>query len=252
MKAILITVAIIVFGSDALFGKIRNGYSIEISSALSSLKMLYDLLAHEKNMTLAEKRVVEKRIKEVTEYIVYYELTEQLLLRFRTISPYLYNVIDTLKDNMGRSTDVYVRFISEKNARVQAWGITNIAKMPDDPDGYRSEFGDHTVSIKVWTVNKSLLVLAHELGHVKYQVDHLASYLEYYKVMYPPAMTEPNYIGHAYGDLSGHSAVEFEKMFRENQFRYFRDGGVVESPVVLKERIDQQVRLTRSIALANL
>jgi hypothetical protein len=252
MKTIFMSLAILAFSSYASFGKIKNGYSTEIKLALTSLKMLNDLLANEKSLTHAEKRAVDKRMKEITEYILYHELTEQLLLRFRTISPDLYNVIDSLKDRKGRPTDVYIRFISEKNARVQAWGITNIAGMPNDPDGYRSEFGDHTVSIKVWTVNKSLLVLAHELGHVKYQVDHLASYLEYYKEKYPPATTEPNYIGHAFGDLSGHNAVDFERIFRENQFRYCKEGGVVESPVDLKERIAQQIRLSRSTALANL
>ena len=54
----------------------------------------------------------------------------------------------------------------------------------DDKDAYQSEYGKFTVSVKVWIVPRALLVLAHELGHVKYQVPNLASYFEFYKKHY--------------------------------------------------------------------
>ena len=252
MKPIVITLAIIAVVNCASFGKIKNGYGSEINSALTSLRILDELLAAQEKLTHTERRAAEKRIKEVSEYILYYELTEQLLLRFRTIAPEIYNTIDSLRDGKGRPTDVYIRFIPEKNARVQAWGITNIGRMTDDPHGYRSEFGEYTVSVKVWAVEKSLLVLAHELGHVKYQVGHLASYVEYYNTTYPRATTEPNYIGHAHGDQSGDSALAFEKKFRERHARYWKEGGVLESPLVLRERINDEIRQSRTVAAKNM
>lgn len=249
MKTICSTLVVIIICTYASIAKIRNGYSPGITSASTSLKMLIDLLNDDQKLTLSEKRVLEKRIKEVTDFILYYELTEQLLIRFRTIAPDIYNSIDSLRDGKGRPTDVYIRFISESHARVMAWGITNIAPMMDDPHGYRSEFGDYTVSVKVWAVEKSLMVLAHELGHVKYQVDNLASYYDYYKTKYPRATTDPNNIGHAFGDASGDCAVDFEKRFRASHFRYWKRGGGMESAGSLKERISEEIRrsmLTRS------
>jgi len=252
MKPIVITLAIIAVVNCTSFGKIKNGYGTEINSALTSLKMLDELLAVQGKLTHSERKAAEKRIREVSEYILYYQLTEQLLLRFQTIAPEIFNAMDSLRDSEGRPTDVYVRFIPEKNARVQAWGITNIARMTDDPHGYRSEYGDYTVSVKVWAVEKSLLVLAHELGHVKYQVGHLASYMEYYNITYPRASTEPNYIGHAHGDQSGDSALAFEKKFRERHARYWKEGGVLESPIVLRERINDEIRQSRTMAAKNM
>ena len=97
MKPIVITLAIIVVVNSASFGKIKNGYGTEINSALRSLRMLDELLAAQEKLTHSERRALEKRIKEVSEYILYYELTEQLLSRFRTIAPEIYNTIDSLR-----------------------------------------------------------------------------------------------------------------------------------------------------------
>lgn len=252
MKTICVILAITLFADDALFGKIRNGYTLEISSVSASLRALTKMLAEESTLTHAQRRVMEKRIKELSEYILYYELTAQMLSQFKIIAPGLYNTIDSLRDTKGRPTDVYIRFIPESRARVQAWGVTNIATMNEDPDGYRSEFGDHTVSIKVWTVNRSLLVLAHEMGHVKYQVDHLASYFEYYKDTYPPHTSDPNNIGHALGDPSGGSAIDFERVFKENFFRYWKKAGIVETPTDLKDRITRQIRMSQSAEVTSL
>jgi hypothetical protein len=204
-------------------------------------------------MTTAKKKIIESRIKEVETFIVYYELTETLLSRFRLVAPSLYNEIDTLKDRMGRATDVFVKFIPEEQARVQAWGITNIAQVKDDPDAYLSEYGERAVSVKIWVVNKSLLVLAHELGHVRYQVADLAHYFDYYKSTYRCGATDPNNIGHDHNDPSGKNAVLFEKIFRESQARYLKNGNSTgRSPVELREIIRKEIQSVPMIAVTNL
>jgi len=58
------------------------------------------------------------------------------------------------------------------------------------------------------------LVLAHELGHVKYQVPNLASYFEFHKNHYTnmPARTS---MGHDIDDPSGKWASQFGKTFQK-------------------------------------
>ncbi len=91
-----------------------------------------------------------------------------------------------------------------------------MSQVKNDPDGYLSEYGDHTVSVKIWIVNNALLVLAHELGHVKYQVPHLAHYFEFYKKNYFGIMNDSNHIGHNPSDPSGKSANNMKNYSEEN------------------------------------
>ena len=90
----------------------------------------------------------------------------------------------------------------------------------NDKDAYRSEYGEFTVSIKVWIVNKALFVLAHELGHVKYQVPYFATYMNYYKNNYVNKIYPVTNLGHNQDDLSGKSAIQYAKRFRK-EYNYF-------------------------------
>ena len=103
-------------------------------------------------------------------YQSHYELTEELLKQFKHISPDLYNRIDSIRDAKGRFTDVYVKFIPREEASIMAAGITRMAQSDEDKDACFSEYGKHSVSVKIWISSKALLVLSHELGHVNYQV----------------------------------------------------------------------------------
>lgn len=203
-------------------GKIRNGYEQGIAAARESLKIMHTQL--KLPITPVQRRKVEANIRKVTTYIVYYELTENLLEQFRTIAPEIYAELDTIKDRLGRGTDVYVEFIPEEHARIMAWGITNVAHAVNDNDAYASAHGDHTVSVKIWTVNNALEVLAHELGHVKYQVPHLAAYLSYYHERYKAGACDPNYIGHDSNDNSGRTALRFAKRYRKMFYEYWKSG----------------------------
>lgn len=81
----------------------------------------------------------------------------------------------------------------------------------------------NTVSVEIWAVPKALLVLSHEVGHVKYQVPNLASYVQFHGKNYPAATTEFDIIGHRGDDPSGMAAVEYQKRYRENFSRYLKE-----------------------------
>ena len=244
MKTYCLSFALLILALNLSFGEIKNGYAKGISAARESLKGLHALLQHEKEITSSQKKMIETKIKAVVNYIVYYELTENLLKQFRLLAPDLYNEIDTIKDRQGRPTDVYIKFIPREQANVQARGITNVAQVPGDNDAYNSEHGERSVSVKVWIVAKALEILSHELGHVKYQVPNLASYLEYHKLNYRPSVTEPNNIGHHPNDRSGKNAAAFAKKYRENYCSYWKNGhSQFQSPPVLMEKIRKEVQL---------
>ncbi len=127
-------------------------------------------------------------------HISFYDLTENLLNQFKIIAPKLYAEIDTISDRKGRPVHVYVKFVPVDATKVKAWGITYLNQVENDKDAYLSEYGAFTVSIKIWIVPKALLVLSHELGHVKYQIPNLASYMNFHKKCYKDEVS--NYIGH--------------------------------------------------------
>jgi hypothetical protein len=176
MKTYCVGLALLTMCFNLSSAKIKNGYALQVEYARESLKALQTLLYETPEVSNAQRKVAEARIKTLVNYISYFELTEDLLLQFRIVAPDLYNEIDSVKDRQGRPTDVFVKFIAPEQAKVLAWGITNINFVPEDPDMYKSEYGNGTVSVKVWIVSKALLVLAHEFGHIKYQVPNLANY----------------------------------------------------------------------------
>ena len=135
-------------------------------------------------MTPAQRRKVQSTIATFVNHVSYYDLTESLLVQFKTIAPELYAEIDTIRDRLGRPVNVYIKFVPVDGTDVKAEGTTYMNQSDYDKDAYHSEYGEFTVSVKVWIVPRALLVLAHELGHVKYQVPHAASYFEFYKKHY--------------------------------------------------------------------
>lgn len=202
--------------------EIKNGYENEYSSTIEALNALYGYLLLE-DLSSSQRNAVKASIKSIESTIIYYRVTEQLLIQFRKIAPDIYKEIDTIVDKKGRSVDVYVRFVPRYGTKTSAWGITFINQSNVDNDTYISEFGEHTVSVKIWTVNKALLVLAHELGHVNYQVANLDSYMDYYMRNYSQQrIEESDCLGHDPKDPSGNSAVKYEKRFRRQYSTYCR------------------------------
>lgn len=232
---------IIMFASGLAFGEIKNGYEHEIEPMKASLKKLVEIINEKNDLTISQRKKIRTKISFIENDISYYELTKCLISQFRIVAPDLYAEIDSIKDKKGRTIDVYIKFIPQDETKVKAWGTTYIEQQKTDQDGYLSEYGANSVSVKIWIVSNALLVLAHELGHVKYQVPNLASYLEYYKSHYPNAKIL-DYIGHAQDDPSGMSAITFEKKFKKEYAGYLKTPKEkFQSPLVLIELIKKNL-----------
>ena len=158
------------------------------------------------------------------------------------IAPDLYAEIDTIRDGKGRPVNVYIKFVPINSTELQAWGTTYINQSETDSVAYCSEYGEHAVSVKIWIVNRALVVLSHELGHVKYQVPNLVSYLEYYKEHYSPNVDEYDILGHKPDDPSGRSAIQFERRFRKEYSNFLKMGSEkIEDPMAIMDAIRKNI-----------
>lgn len=237
MKTSVLTAIFIVSMPSFVSSKIVNGYEKDIATARTSLQSL---------VALPDKRATAKKIEAVREYIIYYELTRILLDQFKIISPGLYHQIDTLTDFKGRPVDVHVKFGTASLVGAGMLASTNVNQLIGDEHGYFSEYGQHTVSVKILTQKNSLLILAHEFGHVCYQVPNLAAYVDFFSRQYRDRYMRASYLGHKPNDRSGQCAADFERKFREENFKFM---GTVEirydSPIVVRDsiadKVDQQI-----------
>ena len=218
------------------FCEIKNGYEKDILILKESLKNLTEILIEDKDLTAIQRRKIESKAETLVNHISFYDLTESLLNQFKIIAPKLYAEIDTISDRKGRPVHVYVRFVPVDATKIKAWGMTYLNQMENDQDAYRSEYGAFTVSIKIWIVPKALQVLSHELGHVKYQIPNLASYMTFYKKCYQDEVS--NFIGHDPSDPSGKTAVDAEKSFRKEYVYFLRNTDEkIQNPVILLTKI---------------
>jgi hypothetical protein len=244
MKKNYFLVIIFIVTLNNVFGEIRNGYRKGIQSARESLKSLHALLI-KNEMSASQRKKVKASIAVMVDYISYYELTENLLRQFRTISPDLYDQIDTIRDIKGRSTDVYVKFIPQEEAEVMSAGITYIHQAAEDRHTNVSEYGERTISVKIWILNNALSVLSHELGHINYLVPNLASYFEYYRKTYRYRDQQPehNCVGHHFRDLSGKNAEVFERTFKKDYSDYLKkEADRPETPPALAQDIRKKIQ----------
>jgi hypothetical protein len=231
---------IIACSNSVVFGEIMNGYDKDIVSMRQSLKHL-TVLMQEKTLTSEQRRKIKSTIAVVLNNISYHELTENLLNQFKVMAPDLYEEISTITDRNGKAVNVYVKFIPRDATNVKAWGTTYIDHAQDNNDTYVSEYGENSVSVKIWLVNKALLVLSHELGHVKYQVPNLATYLDYYRKHYDSTDHE-DCRGHNADDPSGKNALEYEKRFRRNIVSFLKiDNRKLVDPIALQGKIKKSL-----------
>lgn len=243
MKPYCLVIALSVLVFKPSFADIKNGYAVGINTALASLKVCSSVLREDKHLPPHKRKALEATVRRLVKYITYYEVTENLLKQFKVISPELYDEVDKIKDRNGEVTHVYIKFIPEDEASLAAWGVTRIAQAPGNANTYISEYGERSVSIKVWAVSQALLVLAHEFGHVKYIVPNLARYRDYHMKNYPECSTESNHVGHNPGDQSGRSAVGFEKRFKASYSSHYlkKDVFQKDSPPVLVNKIRKNI-----------
>lgn len=222
--------------------QIKNGYEKDIFDYEATLKN-YKKLLLTGELSLHQRRLIKSHIDSLVNNISYYHLTESLLSQFQKMAPDLFSEISSIKDAKGRPVNVYVKIIPKNGTAMKAWGITYLNQLRDDSDAYVSEYGTYTVSVKIWAVNKALFVLAHELGHVKYQVPHLASYVKDYKKYYLTAYNNFHNWGHHPRDLSGKSAHQYAKRFRKEYFQFVKTSSEkIQNPIDLLARLRKNFR----------
>lgn len=216
--------------------EIKNGYEKDILILKESLRNLTNILTEKKDLSAVQRRKIESNVETLINHISFYDLTENLLSQFKIIAPKLYAEIDTIRDCKGRPVDVYVKFVPADATRVKALGTTYINQLQNDKEAYLSEYGPFTVSVKIWIVSNALIVLSHELGHVKYQVPNLASYIAFHRAHYNDEQS--NYIGHYADDPSGKTAKQSEKSFRKSFDNYLKaNNGKMQNPIILLSKI---------------
>jgi len=221
LKAMCFLFFILLLSYNYGLAEIKNGYEKDILIMKESLKSLTNILIEDKNLSVIQRRKIESKVEALVNHISFYDLTENLLNQFKIVAPKLYAEIDTIADRKGRRVHVYVKFVPVDATKVKAWGITYLDQVENDQDAYLSEYGAFTASITIWIVPKALLVLSHELGHVKYQIPNLASYMNFHKKCYKGEVS--NFIGHNGDDPSGKTAVQTEKLFRKEYFYFLRN-----------------------------
>ena len=167
-----------------------------------------------------------------------------MIEQFKTIAPELYHVIDTIQDKKGRPVDVYIQFVPFQGTERKAFGSTYFDQMDGDEDMAISEFGKSSVSIKVWTVHQALFVLAHEFGHISYQIPNLASYVNYYRERYRSKSNDRySIIGHSEDDPSGKSALEFDSRFRKQYIKYLKLAKhKIDTPRIVLSKIKNELK----------
>lgn len=215
------------------FGRIINAYEKDIETARASLRHL--------NRLPKEKNVLH-RLEAVKALILYYEVTETLLHHFQLVSPSLYQQIDTISDYYGRPVDVYVRFVPRSGILAGTLANTNLDQHEADEHAYVSQYGTYTVAVEILVVRNSLQILAHEFGHISYQVPNLSSYVAFFKRTYTNRQMKADYLGHKPNDPSAQRANAFEQLFKKNALVLLRSKGRrAIDPLVLVDEIRQKV-----------
>jgi hypothetical protein len=197
----------------------------------------------ENNLTITEKLLLKSKIEKLVNYISHYELTDEFIRQFRIVAPIIFTELDDIKDRRGRSTDVYIRLVSEEQARTPMVAATFFERMPDDEDANVSWYGPYSVSVDISIGENSLFLLSHELGHIRYIVPNLADYYKFYNWNYSNATGFHN-MGHSANDPSGQYAHMFERRFLEEKKVYSRNGG--KKPMSLFSLLTQLKKSTRN------
>jgi hypothetical protein len=225
MKTIFLLLALCFSWSTCLIGKIKNGYELNLAETKASLHELKLYLQVARGLPLNERLDTESKIEEMISFISCYELTDQLIGQLRIVSPDIFMDIDTLKNQRGRETDVYIKLVPQKKSRLPLQAASFIHQSKLDPDVSFSEYGMHSVSVEICMSDNALFLLSHELGHVKYIVPNLAVYTKFYQNRYNKCRGDLSFIGHSHRDESGNISRIFEKKYLHDRAVYLESGG---------------------------
>lgn len=223
---ILLVALLTIAASSPSMCEIRNFYERDIQAARMSKAALERLIA-ENNISNKQKKIIQQRLDQHNDFINAHEITERLIKQLRTISPSIFNEIDTISDNSGRRVNVYIKCIRPYSSAIRAAGLTFISQSENDEHQYLSAMGENSVIVHIWIVDHSVFVLAHELGHVQYQVKNLAKYMRFYKDIYRE-FDQGTAIGHYPLDKSGKASISMEKRFARDYAIFLQNGSRIE------------------------
>jgi hypothetical protein len=65
-----------------MFAEIKNGYEKKITGIIISIQQLNARLSSDKKLSILERQLIKSEIRELTEIISHYELTQQLINQF--------------------------------------------------------------------------------------------------------------------------------------------------------------------------
>jgi hypothetical protein len=215
------------FFYHSTYARIRNGYEPQLQTARISYDAL-TLLANDPGASPKEKRRVNEQLRHLKEFLAAHEATEKVVRQLQQISPSIYLQMDTLVDCNGRAVDIYIKCVRSFSTKARAAGITFIAQSLRKDGTYLSEYGEATVSVKIWIVENAVFILAHELGHVSYQVKNLLSYISFHKQTYRN-LDLNEYIGHHPRDPSGMASTAMEERFESDYRNFIKAGGKLEN-----------------------
>lgn len=221
MKTYLLLILLVLCMFDSLFARIVNGYEKDVDKVRLSIRHLRQLISENPQFTKKHVRILKARVRELTDILVYHQLTDTLLHKFSEIAPDLYAEIDTLEDHRNRKIDVYVKFVPSHRAKFESYGMTALSISDDGEQICFSAYGKGTVSVTVWVMNNSLVILSHEFGHLKHMIPNLASYVRYYNKSYVVGYSG-NSQGHRCDDVGGRNAMRYETKYRQRYHRYLR------------------------------
>ena len=221
----IITLAIVCLGTNKqAYAEIRNGYDYEIEKAEKWLRQLHQIANGPLNELESEKmkNKLEEAHTTVDKLRENHTKTQELIEMLRRVAPELYHEMHTIQDCEGNETHIYIKVVDRLGKGLH--GATNVKHSDDNPNVYTSAYGDHTVSVRIDHVNllKDLWCLVHELGHVRYQVPHLAEYAVFYKKVYLNQHFTGIH-GHHPDDPSAFSVQETVKTFKKSWREYNKE-----------------------------
>jgi hypothetical protein len=224
MRAIFWVSVLLLCTSASTLARIKNGYAQDLHDKLLSLDNVRRTLEIDARLSASERHALRLELRELTDYVVYHELTAIAIQQLREISPAMFNEMDNIQDHLGHDTDIHVRLIPKEKATVGLRGAGFFRAQTDDLHTNYSRYGSNTVAIDVWICDTSLYLLSHELGHAKYIIPNLAAYTAYYKRRYAGNAYHLNSVGHHPSDPSGKEANAFESAFRRHYKRHILNG----------------------------
>ena len=208
--------------------EIRSGFESGQVAPEETLVVLKKLLQADgsikanKKLSVSQKAKLKSQIRRVEQLITWKEITKDLILQFKIIAPDLYEEMNSLNDNEGTAIDVYIKFLPHWKMRYSPSAATRFSYEEKSQRIYTNEYGINSVSIHIsFDEIKALSLLAHELGHLRYIVQNISTYYDFYTENYQQNK-ETNMIGHLSDDSSSVYAKEFERGFRHCYKQYRR------------------------------